>query len=213
MGNITQRVTSELKLGQSKRTKDCNLNDNISNIGTNYTSKRKMINEDELVEYLIKKGFTEVFTEDYSEEDKIQMFNKAEYVIGAIGGGISNVLFSGPTCKLLAIISPTFMDINHRFKYSLNNVNVSYFTDTIHESDDKWKKYMRIKILNSNIIGEIIDISDKTLTISYSDEILAGWNNDIQYNTMICNKNDCIALDHGLNSPWKINMEKFKLMV
>ena len=40
------------------------LHNNFSNIGTNYTTRRRLINEDELVEKLTKKGFVEVFTEN-----------------------------------------------------------------------------------------------------------------------------------------------------
>ena len=40
------------------------LHNNFSNIGTNYTTRRRLINEDELVEKLLTEGFTEVFTEN-----------------------------------------------------------------------------------------------------------------------------------------------------
>jgi hypothetical protein len=80
------------------------LHNNFSNIGTNYTTRRKMINEDELVEKLISEGFTEVFTENLTTIEKILYFANATHVVGAIGGGISNVLFSPKDTKLEAIV-------------------------------------------------------------------------------------------------------------
>ena len=70
------------------------LHNDFSNIGTNYTTRRKLVNEDELVEKLIKEGYVEIFTEKLSTIEKIQYFSNATHVIGAIGGGIANVLFS-----------------------------------------------------------------------------------------------------------------------
>ena len=48
------------KLYVSRRT---HLHNDFSNIGTNYTIRRKMTNEDELVAHLSQQGYTEVFTE------------------------------------------------------------------------------------------------------------------------------------------------------
>ena len=86
----TINIETPKKIYVSRRTW---INNNDSNIGTNYTLKRKMMNEDELVCYLEKKGFKEVFTENLSTIEKIKYFSNAECVIGAIGGGVSNVLF------------------------------------------------------------------------------------------------------------------------
>ena len=52
------------------------LHGDISNIGTNYTTRRKLVNEDELVEFLISKGYEEIFTETFTTEEKIDIFKK-----------------------------------------------------------------------------------------------------------------------------------------
>ena len=127
--NFFDKISSKVKLEKqypekiyiSRRTWTHN---KLDNIGTNYTQKRKCVNEDELVELLKSKGFEEVFTENLNTIEKISYFKNAKYIIGAIGGGIANVLFSAKETKLLALISPGFLDINYRFKYSLENVNV-----------------------------------------------------------------------------------------
>jgi hypothetical protein len=179
------------------------IHNNYNNIGTNYTTKRKLINEDELVEYLCKKGYTEVFTENMTTIDKILMFNNATHVIGAIGGGISNVLFSNENTELVALISPTFLDINKRFIYSLNKVKLTIYDDTRHYENDRYKKYIRVKY--KNIIGEIEKIIDDYLEISYTDGSNTGWNIECHYNKIKVHKDDIILLDNGLNSMWVVN--------
>ncbi len=48
------------------------------------------------------------------------------------------------------------------------------------------------------------------LTISYSETPISGWNNEVVYKTMVVDSKDCVKLDNGLNSPWEIDLDKFK---
>jgi capsular polysaccharide biosynthesis protein len=95
--NIKHKTKMPKKIYVSRRS---SLHGDTSNIGTNYTTRRKMVNENELVNMLVQQGFTEVFTELMTTKDKIQMFSNAEHVVGAIGGGLCNVVFSNKKCKL-----------------------------------------------------------------------------------------------------------------
>ena len=70
------------------------INNDKSNIGTDYTTRRKMMNEDELVERLKNIGFIEIFAENLSTDEKIILFSNAVIIVGSIGGGMSNLLFS-----------------------------------------------------------------------------------------------------------------------
>lgn len=107
--------------------------------------------------------------------EKIQLFSNAEEVIGSIGGGLVNVLFSSNNCKLIALISPTFLDINKRFIYSFKNVNTVLYTNCVHESKDDFKCYMRVQY--NHIVGEIINIKNNNITIMYSDNPFLGGTN------------------------------------
>ena len=176
----------------------------FSNIGTNYTTRRKLVNEDELVEKLISEGYEEVFTENLTTIEKILYFANATHVVGAIGGGISNVLFSPKTTKLKALVSPTFLDINTRFKYSLDCVDVTYNMNSEHVEKDEFKSYMRVKTKDETIFGEIEKIYDNKLLVSYTDGSNTGWNAQSKYKQIELNKEDVIKLDNGLNSPWKM---------
>ena len=187
------------------------IHNDFSNIGTNYTTRRVCTNENELVNLLNNNGYEEIFTENLSVIDKILLFNNAESIIGATGGGLVNVLFSKPTCKLITLVSPTFLDVNYRFIYSLNKVNTYYFNKTTHVESTEFKRYMRVQ--SGNIIGEIEDIVNDDLIIKYSDRKVVGWNQEIKYNLIKLNKKDCHKLDNGLNSSWIVDLQSLKEII
>lgn len=178
-----------------------------SNIGTNYTQRRKMENEDALVKIFIDNGYAEVFTENLSTIEKLNYFLHAHTVIGAIGGGICNVVFSPPSTRLIALISPTFLEVNKRFIYSLNQVQVEYFTDTESTEKGKFKTNMRVQT-SEGIIGEIEHIYEDRVKIAYTLEKVSGWNSQISFSHKEIPFSDIIPLDQGLNSPWIVNLEK-----
>ena len=197
-----QHSDTPKKIYVSRRT---HLHNDFSNIGTNYTTRRRMVNEDALVEKLRMNGYTEVFTEKLTTVEKIIYFANATHITGAIGGGISNVLFSPPTTILEAIISPTFLDVNQRFKYSLDCVAVKYNMQTAHIEKTEFKTYMRIKTKDGKIIGEIEKIYDNKLLVSYASDVSnTGWNAQNTYNQIELNMNEVVPLDNGLNSPWRL---------
>lgn len=189
------------------------VHNDLSNIGTNYTTRRALMNETELVEKLAMCGIKEVFTENMSMIEKIILFANAEVVIGAIGGGIANVVFSNPNTKLITLVSPGFLNINSRFKYCLDIVDNIYFTDCSHFEKTPFKKYMRVKInINSEtlynkkeVLGEIEDIIDEELVIKSTDGSNTGWNSLCNYNIKRVKNTDVILLDDGLNSAWIVD--------
>jgi hypothetical protein len=200
-----QNINSPKKIYISRRSW---IHGNLANIGTNYTSRRKLVNEDDLVNILNDMGYVEVFTETMSTVEKILLFANAEKVIGAIGGGLCNVLFSSKETNLIALISPCFLEINERFKYSFKNVNTIYFNDTRHTETTYFKKYMRVKF--DKFVGEIIEVDNNKITVAYSDSKVTGWNIDVSFKTKIIKNNDCIKLDDGLNSSWVIDLNQLK---
>lgn len=180
------------------------LHNDISNIGTNYTMRRRLVNEDVIVEKLVIDGYKEVFTERLSTVEKILYFANATHVVGAISGGITNVLFSPKTTKLEAFISPTFLDVNKRVRYSLDGVDVKYNMNSRHVDKGEFKTYMRVKTKDGKIVGEIERIYDNKLLVSYTDGSNTGWNSQNIYKKIELSMMDVEKLDDGLNSPWEI---------
>ena len=151
---------SHKKIYISRRTW---INSDTSNIGTNYTTRRKMVNEDKLVEELNKLGIVEVFTENLSIDEKIQLFDQADLIIGSIGGGMSNLLFSEKKTKSIVIVTPYFLDINYRFKYSMESSDITYFDKvSIYKEKNEIPLFCRAKIKEDEKIGEIIEYDEST---------------------------------------------------
>lgn len=195
------------------------INNDNSNIGTDYTTRRKMMNEDLLVEELTKLGFTEIFAENLSTDDKINLFSKAEIIIGSIGGGMANLLFSDKSIKSLVIVTPYFMDINYRFRYSMEGSNIEYFNDVeTYKEENNIPLYCRAKIkkLDSeyyNKIGEINGYVNGKYSLNISLNDVAGFNNNIIFNNESFYENELELLDKGLNSPYLTNIENIKIII
>ena len=106
------------------------VHNNKENIGTDYTERRRCINEDQVQQIFSLYGFTEVFCENLTMEEKIGMFRTAKYIAGPIGGGMCNVVFSPPETKVLSINSPTFFDINLRYLHCMDHTDLTHFDFT-----------------------------------------------------------------------------------
>lgn len=106
------------------------LHNNLENIGTNYTERRRCVNEDEVAEFFKSIGYVEIFCENMTMREKIGLFNSAKYVAGPIGGGMCNVIFSHPKTKVISINSPMFFEINSRFEYSMAHTKLYHFNET-----------------------------------------------------------------------------------
>ena len=192
------------KLYISRRT---HLNSDNSNIGTNYTQRRKMINEDELVQLLATNyNYTEVFPEQWDMATKVHAFYNATHIVGAIGGGMCNLLFSPPSTKSVVIVSPDFMVINNRFKYSMDHTDIKYYFNTELASS----KYIRVKVLTGEHKGKYGEIQSETceeVEIALGDETSVSIQSEIGI-TITLPLSHVEKLDEGLNSPFMIHSLK-----
>jgi len=206
--NINNKYKYLKKIYISRRTW---INNDKSNIGTDYTTRRKMINEDNFVNYLIKKNFIEIFAENLNTDEKIYLFMNTNIIIGSIGGGMANLLFSNKKVKSIILITPFFLNINYRFKYSLEKSDFNYFYDINTYKNSIIPLYCRIKILKNNKIGEIINFDKDTnkYLINISNNDVVAFNNTINFNKEYYYENEFILLDNGLNSPYVIDIDKF----
>lgn len=82
---------------------------------------RVVVNEDEIFNFLETEfGFTRLFTEDLSMPEKVRLFQHAECIVAPHGGGITNILFCKPGCKIVDIFPPGDFDT---FFWSISNSN------------------------------------------------------------------------------------------
>jgi hypothetical protein len=185
---------------------------NTENIGTNYTMRRKCMNEDALVELLKKYDIQEVFTELLTTQEKIAYFKNAELVVGVVGGGMCNLLFSPPSTKAVCITTPYFLEINERFKYSMDHTTIVYSNCTTHSDTNRFKLFSRVRITNQEhnyygYIGEVEEHTNTQVLLTLSGNDIAGFSQDFHLKKVWVSERDLEALDNGLNSPYTCNLE------
>jgi hypothetical protein len=187
------------------------------NMGTNYTNRRKCVNEAAVVEKLREYDIIEVFTELLTTEQKITMFRNAEVVVGVIGGGMCNLLLSPQTTKSLCITTPEFMTINNRFKYSMYHTQLMYSNSTCHTlSYNKYRLYSRVKVVNpqSPAYGQIGEIEEHLPNAGYSVRMssndVAGFSQDFQMEGRVFREWELECLDNGLNAPYVCNIQQLE---
>lgn len=181
------------------------------NMGTNYTTRRKCMNEDALVTMLKQYGVEEVFTELLTTEEKIALFRQAELVVGIIGGGMCNLLFSPQETKSICIVTPHFLTINRRFQFSMNHTNIVYSnTGELFPFEGKFPLYSRVKIQSTGRIGEVLEYKDGMNKISVSSNDVAGFSQDFPMEDIWVSEEQLEAVDHGLNSPFQLNLESIE---
>lgn len=187
---------------------------NTSNLGTNYTTRRKCMNEDAVVELVKKYGIEEIFTELLTTDQKLALFQTAEVVVGIIGGGMANLLFSPTAAKSLCITTPEFLTINERFQHSMNHTQIQYSSCTHHTHTDwKFKPYSRVKVTGTGgpydgCIGEIEERYGSEYTLSLSSNDVAGFSQDFLFTKRPFHQDNLVAVDQGLNSPFLVDLQK-----
>jgi hypothetical protein len=187
------------------------------NIGTNYTTRRKCINEDDLVSFLQSKGFQEIFCEDLTMAEKIAYFASAKEVAGVIGGGMSNALFCNRDTVVHCLVTPGFLEINARFEHSMNTGKLVLYKDIcpLAPHEGSFSLYTRAKILDSDSeffekIGEICSYENGKYQLQVSKEGVAGFSQDFHLDSCWIEETKLSPLDKGLNSPYMCDLEKFK---
>ncbi len=85
----------------------------ISRAGTSY---RKVINESQVIDMLIDKGFLVVYPEKLSFEEQVRLFAAAEIVVGLTGAAFNNMMFMHSGCLVV------------EFRMENDNANLHYFS-------------------------------------------------------------------------------------
>lgn len=75
---------------------------------------RKLINEDQLVSHLEGRGFTVICPGDHPIEEQVEIFSKAKIIIGAHGGGLTNVIWAPDDAVVIEIVPEGFFDPGYR---------------------------------------------------------------------------------------------------
>jgi hypothetical protein len=186
------------------------------NIGTNYTTRRRCMNEDDLVGYLESKGYTELFCEDLSMAEKIFYFSKAKSIAGIIGGGMCNALFSPSDTRVHCLNTPAFLDINARFLFSMNHTDIVIHSICSHAPHEgSFTLYTRAKIMEKDSqyygrVGEISGYQNGSYELKLPKEAVAGFSQDFELDSVWISQEFLSPLDAGLNSPFVCDLKLFQ---
>jgi hypothetical protein len=70
---------------------------------SNVKNFRKIINEKEIIAFLIAKGFKAVKLSEYSFLEQVSLFNNANFIVGLHGAGFANLVFCKKNTNILEI--------------------------------------------------------------------------------------------------------------
>lgn len=96
---------------------------------------RVLINEDELVEAMILRGFCVVNPETLDFNEQISIFASATVVVGVGGAAMFNTVFCFPGTKVISIESATTFAYGHTNLFSSNDLDYAFIYGTQDESD------------------------------------------------------------------------------
>lgn len=68
------------------------------------TSNSRLINSEEVEKIFLRYGFEVVYPEEMSFEEQVKMFYNADFIAGATGAAMSNLLFCQPDTKYICIV-------------------------------------------------------------------------------------------------------------
>jgi hypothetical protein len=90
----------------------------------------------------------------------------------------------------------------------MDHTIIQYVRDVVTYSNSPIPLYCRVKIIESEMIGEISDynMNNDTYLINLSNGV-AGFNNKSSFKNKWFLSNEFELLDNGLNSPYTINVD------
>jgi len=85
-------------------------------VSRNRGGRRRLVNEDEVLDVLAKYDYTVVHPEDCTFAEQVALFRSATHVVGNLGAGLSNLAFSPAGVTVLALATER---MNHDFFYDI----------------------------------------------------------------------------------------------
>jgi hypothetical protein len=104
---LMNKLIKKLQINFSEKTKITPLGKKIY-VSRSDASRRKVLNELELMEHLEKRGFKMVIPGKYSVADQSKLFEEAEIIIGPHGMGLTNILFSNNLKTVIELFPTTW---------------------------------------------------------------------------------------------------------
>ncbi|MBS1946823.1 MAG: glycosyltransferase family 61 protein [Bacteroidetes bacterium] len=114
----------------AKRKK--NVGDKIENlyISRKKASRRKVVNEDEILRIFYKYDFTIFYPEEHDFLEQVAIFSKIKYLVGEHGSGLTNILFMNKGTSVLELHKNQTNELTHPsflFWYMAGALGINYY--------------------------------------------------------------------------------------
>ena len=117
-------------------------------------NQRRLLNEDEIINFLRVEGYLIVFAEDLSFEQQITIFANADVIISPHGSGLSNIIFCSPGTKVIELFYGDF--IVPCFWLMAQQLKLKYFSGFSRVPDNNTTPYWESKGSDDNFSIEIL---------------------------------------------------------
>jgi Glycosyltransferase 61 len=124
-------------------------------------SYRKVLNENEVIDFLSKLGFKVLVLETLSFVEQVSAFAQAKLIVAPHGAGLSNIVFCAPGTKLIELFSPNYV---HSCFWALSNyVDMEYYY--LLGAGEHPPEYIDKPIPNPHMDDILIDINSLAETV------------------------------------------------
>jgi tetratricopeptide (TPR) repeat protein len=94
-------------------------------ISRSQSSYRRVINEEQVIQFLSGFGFVAVLLESMSLEEQIALFSRAKAIVAPHGSGLTNIIFCGSETKVIELVSPNY--IRHYYWTISQQLNLPHY--------------------------------------------------------------------------------------
>ncbi len=117
-------------------------------------NQRKLLNEDEIINFLKAEGYLIVFAEELSFDQQITLFGNAEVVISPHGSGLSNIIFCPAGVKVIELFYGDF--IVPCYWLIAQQLKLEYYSGFSTVPDNHTSPYWKSKGFDDNFSIEIL---------------------------------------------------------
>jgi len=105
---------------------------------------RSITNEDEVKRYLLKNNFVSVKLHEINFKEQVDLFNKAECVVGLHGAGFANIIFCKPGTKVIELknsnAGPMYENVAKKNDLNYTSITVEAKQSHPNQEQMKWQQ-------------------------------------------------------------------------
>lgn len=109
------------------------LKDKLIYISRENAAYRRVVNEDEVIQFLSAYGFQKYHLETMTISEQVELFSRAKVVIAPHGAGLANLVFCNPGTKVVEIFSTIYIPEYYWMISTYNQLEYYYLINSMHD--------------------------------------------------------------------------------